>query len=463
MIPIITVVLLLPAIISFLVLLFTYKPQARYKNGMLFAVTLPPHAMEHPDIGRVQAQFNKQLTKTSIAMALFLAPMLLLYTLTAYQVIYFLVWFSVFFFIMVIPFRRAFRDTLALKRRNEWFVGTKRVITSDLRVAHLKNQRAASPWLFVIPLLMSAGLILWASQYENGLVGAASGGLAITVMLWLIALGMRRKKAKVYSENSEVNVSLNQAGRKISSYLWLFLAIVENIHFFIVCLLLANDNETMSGVWITISLLFSAIPIGMVLYAYRKINALEQEVLSQEGKTIYTDDDEYWANGFSYHNPHDKSIFVTKRIGIGETVNTATPVGKAIIWGTAGITAAVIGGAIFMLLRSELTSPELTITPDHRVEIDYPMYSFDFGIGEIEELVLVDQVPSGMKTNGEATGQNARGHFRLKELGKSRLYIFKNNPPYIRIKLPKVYVFYNDKDPNETKLLYDRLQSEWER
>jgi len=455
-----TAILLVTALICYIVLLVTYKPQAKYNKGMLFAVTLPADVMDHAEIRNIQARFNKQFTQASLWTIVFLVPFVLLHAWLAYQTIYFFVWLSIFIIVMVIPFRRAFRDTLALKRENEWFVGTKRVIQSDLRVARLKNQRSASLWLYVIPFAMAIGLLIWASREDTQLLGVASGGLVLTVVLMLVSLGMRRTKAKVYSMNSEVNLSLNQANRRTLSFLWLYLAIIENIHFLFIYLLTVNETDEMIGVWVTIVLLFTAIPIGMVLYVYRKISAMEQEVLALEGKTIYTDDDEYWANGFTYHNPHDKSIFVTKRVGIGETVNTGTFVGKLLVWGTVGLTAAVIIGASFMLIRSELTSPTLTVTREHKVEINYPMYSFGFNIADIEQLTLVDHVPSGTKTNGESTDKHARGHFRLKELGKTRLYIFKNNPPYIRIKLEDVYIFYNERDPHLTEQLFEQLQDQ---
>ncbi len=122
-----------------------------------------------------------------------------------------------------------------------------------------------------------------------------------------------------------------------------------------------------------------------------------------------------------------------------------------------GLLAAVVVGVSFMLIRSELTSPTMTLMPDSTVSINYPMYSFDFSLSDIQELSLVDEIPSGTKLNGEATGTQARGHFRLKGLGKTRLYVFKNNPPYIRIKLDKVYIFYNDKDPLRTAELFEEL------
>lgn len=456
-----TVMILLPAVITFAVMLATYIPQSKYKQGLLFAIALPAHAMEHEEIRRIQTRFKKQMTQVSVGMALLLIPFILLQKWFAFQMIYFFAWLTVFCIVMVLPFRRAFRDTLALKRANDWYVGKKRVIQGDLRVAYLKNGRVAPLPLFAIPAAMSAGLMGWASRHE--LLGAGIGALAITALFAVLSLSVRRMKTKVYSDNSDVNVSLNQASRRVWSYTYLFLAIVENLHYWIFCLLLNNENVEMNGVWLAMTLVFTLIPLGMILYAYRKIKALEQEVLELDGRTVYTDDDEYWANGFTYHNPHDRHVFVEKRVGVGLAVNTGTLTGKILMGGSLALFAAVVLGVSFLLIRSELTTPTLTITPDQRIEIDYPMYSYDFPVAEIEQLELVDEVPSGMKTNGEATDQYARGHFRLKELGKSRLYIFKNNPPYIKIKLAGTYIFFNEQDPDQTKRLFEQLQQQMSR
>ncbi|MWV46117.1 hypothetical protein GRF59_21075 [Paenibacillus sp. HJL G12] len=456
-----TILLLFSAMICYIALLATYKQQAKYQNGMLFAVTLPGGALEHADLQHVRARFDKSFSKAGLWMGIGLIPFVILYAWIPYQVIYFLVWLCALVLAVVAPFRRAFRDTLALKREHEWFVGNKRVILSDLRVAQLKNKRSASLWLYLIPFAMAIGMLLWAVRSEDPFFGVTTGGLVLTALFLFISLYMRRIKSKVYSMNSEVNIILNQARRRTISYLWLWMAIAENIHFLLIYILLVNGNAGMDGLWIAVILLFTAIPAGSIYYAYHKIHALEQEVLAQDGKVIYTDDDEYWANGFTYHNPHDKSIFVPKRVGMGATINTATRVGKCIIWGTAGIIAALIIGVSFMLVRSEITSPTLSITSDQRVDIRYPMYSYEFGIDDIKELTLADTVPSGgVKTNGEATGKYSRGKFRLKELGKSRLYIFKNNPPYIRIKLDDVYIFYNEKEPLLTRQIFEQLQKQ---
>lgn len=292
------IILLLPAIILYGVTLAIYRPQSKFTKGIVFGIALPPNAEENGELEAIRQRYDKQFSRMSKWMLVALVPFPLLYNWYGMLLIYYLGWIFGFIFIAVKPFRRAFRDTLALKKSQGW--GSKE------------------------------------------------------------------------------------------------------------------------------------------------------------------DDDESWKNGFTYHNPRDKRFMVPKRIGVGMTVNTGTPAGKIFMWGMCGAVAAIIGFVCFMIVRAELTSPALTLTPEQRVEIDYPMYSYDFDIADIQEISLVDQVPSGAKTNGEATNKYARGHFRLKGLGKTRLYIFKDHPPYIRIKLENGYVFYNDKDPAKTRQLYDSLQQEVE-
>lgn len=207
--------------------------------------------------------------------------------------------------------------------------------------------------------------------------------------------------------------------------------------------------------------MFGLVPATLVLYVYYKIAHLEQETLELDSKTVYTDDDEYWSNGITYHNPDDKTVFVPKRVGIGTTVNTATTAGKWFIWGTVPLVAVIVIGVSFLLISSELNTPVLTVTPERKVEINYPMYSFDFNVDDIEQISLVDNIPSGVKTNGEGTSKVARGHFKLKELGKARMYIFKS-PPYIQIQLKDSYVFYNEQEPEQTKRVFEQLRKEVE-
>lgn len=277
-----------------LVAQINYLPQARYKDGLLFAVRLPEDAMAHEEIEAIRGRFCHRFARARNSKLAAIIPLALLYSLETVQVVYFLVWMTVCLFLLHHPFRLAFRETLALKLAQGW--------------------------------------------------GDPSDG------------------------------------------------------------------------------------------------------------------DEHWANGFTYRNPGDKRVFVPKRVGIGMTVNTATRTGKAFIWGTIGLIAVTVAGVAFLLIRSELTAPTLRISEQQRVEIRYPMYNYSFDLADVRELMLVDRVPTGTKSNGEGTATVARGKFHLKGLGKARLYIFKKHPPFIQFKLDNGYVFFNEKDPQLTEALFEQLK-----
>jgi len=453
-----SIIFTIPTIILFLVIVLTYRSVATYKNGMLFAVTLPPEAMEHPELQQVQSQYKQQYKRVWLSMLIAYIPFFAMYNWTAFQIIYFLLWTCTFVIVVVFPFRRAFRATLELKRQQDWFVGKKHTIQADLRAAQLKNKRTAPLGLFILPLALGALLTWWIGTQDTQLYSLGFGAIGITLLFLVIVQLMRCIKSTVYSENSDINIALNQSKRRSLSYLFFFLALIENLHFYLIAMLLLNEQEAMSQLWLAVTISFSILPILLIAGVYRSIQTVQRDMLELDGQTVYSDDDEYWANGFTYHNPYDKSIMVPKRVGIGETINTGTTAGKIIMGGVVVLLVAVIGGVSFMLIRSELTSPSLTITAEHDIAIDYPMYSFTFDMEEIEEVELVTSIPSGAKANGEATNKYARGHFRLSELGKTRLYVFKNNPPYIRLKLSDQYVFYNDIDPEVTKQLFEQIE-----
>ncbi|OXM14790.1 DUF5808 domain-containing protein [Paenibacillus herberti] len=460
------IVFAITVLILYSAFLMVYIPQASYRSGMLFAVKLPPDAMGHPEIKSVQDRFRKETRQVSLWTAAALLPYVLLFPWMGFQVVYFMAWMAGFTIVMVRPFQEAFRRTLELKRREDWFVGPrKRVMQVDLRAARRKNERSLSPWLFLIPLSLGAGLILVAGlelipgSRDSALLPLASMGLILTLVMLGLALMFRRMKAEVYSADSEVNLLLNQARRRSLSWMWLLLAILENGHVLLLLLAFSGSNEGLQTVWFYSSLAFALVPTLLIYRTFRSIRKLEEDVLTSDGGAVYSDDDEYWANGFTYHNPQDSRIMVPKRFGIGATFNTATPVGKSLYWGALGLAGAVMLSVCALMLISEFVSPSMEIAEQRRVHISYPMYSMSFNVVDVQELTLVDGIPSGSKRSGEATDKVLRGSFSLDGLGKSNLYVYKNNPPYIRVKLKERFVFFNERDRVSTEELFRQLQS----
>ncbi|MFZ5351104.1 MAG: hypothetical protein ACOZCL_00120 [Bacillota bacterium] len=62
-----------------------------------------------------------------------------------------------------------------------------------------------------------------------------------------------------------------------------------------------------------------------------------------------------------------------------------------------------------------------------------------------------------MLANGAGTAKYSIGKYHIKEYGNCHLYINKNNPPYIVVKLPDTFVIFNGKTEGDTKAYFEKL------
>jgi hypothetical protein len=147
---------------------------------------------------------------------------------------------------------------------------------------------------------------------------------------------------------------------------------------------------------------------------------------------------------------------VEKRIGYGMTVNMATKNGKWITYGTLIPIALLVMFLAFQLLRMDFASFNMSLNGES-VKISAPLYSYSFNINEIEELILIETLPKGYKSNGAGTDRYNLGNFNLNGYGKSKVYVYINNPPYLVIKLKNIYVLINGKTSDITQNYYKLL------
>jgi len=175
------------------------------------------------------------------------------------------------------------------------------------------------------------------------------------------------------------------------------------------------------------------------------------------GELVNDDGDEYWSNRFVYHNANDRRVFVSKRVGIGLTINTATWAGKFIRRSIIFITLLCCILISLMMIRTEFNSPKLEITEGETISIKYPMFSDTLLVEDIVDISIVDEYPKVKKISGVVTIHSLRGYFRSIDFGEIRMYVIKRKPPYIKIQLNSGYVFYNDQDPEVTKRWYKEL------
>jgi hypothetical protein len=88
------------------------------------------------------------------------------------------------------------------------------------------------------------------------------------------------------------------------------------------------------------------------------------------------------------------------------------------------------------------------------------MYGLEISIGEIENVVLSDELPTiKLRTNGFSFGSIKKGFFNLDKFGKSRLLIHSDLAPYLILtKNNEEKVIINFKAKNETEKIYEKIK-----
>lgn len=89
------------------------------------------------------------------------------------------------------------------------------------------------------------------------------------------------------------------------------------------------------------------------------------------------------------------------------------------------------------------------------------VYGDEWEYSEILNVELLDEMPEvTLRTNGYGTPTISKGHFKVKDLGKSLLFIHKGKSPYLYIETQHDKIFINSKSAEQTKAWYDHLEEQ---
>ena len=136
--------------------------------------------------------------------------------------------------------------------------------------------------------------------------------IIVAVALYIFNIYVNSRERTVYSENSDVNITMNQLYKKYVSLGLIMMSLLNTIAFsYVVAEYMLHS--TLYGldiiVYSIIDFTGSIIMIAFFIIARRK----RTEVLAADDTPLYVDDDEYWKYGF-YYNPNDRHMLVKNRL-----------------------------------------------------------------------------------------------------------------------------------------------------
>ena len=456
--------ILMPAyIITIAMIYFIMKSAIKPRRNILFGVTLPSEALSDEDVIKMVDEYKN---KARICMSVIIlgAVLAIFIKKEIIATVYLIIWSLISAEWMVRqPYIYINRKLTKLKKDREWFIGEKRIVSMDTKISRLKDKMPLPDKYMLIPILISLfALMISVVKYDEDLRYATY--IAFVLMLIQIVLyftgfrGSNKIKLKVYSQNSDINYALNKEEKYLNSIVWFITALTASIvYVFAYAVLYGIINIGYYFITI-IAVLCSIITFVAFVYTNNKVRHLEEELLKMDKEIIYTDDDEYWIDGYKYYNENDKSSKVNPRFGFNcYTYNLATKKGKISYYSGIGIVAVLLIPLCFSLINMDITSPEISISYNG-ISVDYPYYDYEFKSSDIEEIKLVDSVSFNIRTNGIGTDKYCRGSFRSSEYGSCRVYIYNESNPYIIVKLKNNHFIYNEKTKEETMKIYNELK-----
>lgn len=444
-------------VVVFIAMFFSAQANGYQKGRMLFGVTIPPSAFEEPRVAKIQKDHKRDFMIFGIVFFILLIGTLFTKKMVSINVIYFSLWTAGMIILHPYPYKLAHRKLKKIKKDEGWFVGEKRVVNIDTKVTRLKETMVVKPYWFLIPTITSL-LMLVGGLLNNSSVLIITGGASalLTGLFFVVYRLFSKMRTKTYCEDSDLNIAVNKVSRRYWSILWPLLATYQTFSAFLTYF--AINREVVGSILVPMILVLPLIPTISIIYTRYKISHTVNDLLSMIDKEIITDEDDYWIDGIIYCNPNDKSIMVEKRFGIGTTVNTGTKWGKIIVYGTYIFIAVILIPISLMLFSNDFFGHSLEISQSNKIDIKTTLYGHSFIVDEIEEINLIDAIPSSFRTNGIGTARYLRGNFSVSGYGRSKMYVYQNNPPYIVMKLDDIHVIYNEKDADETLELYQRIK-----
>lgn len=153
------------------------------------------------------------------------------------------------------------------------------------------------------------------------------------------------------------------------------------------------------------------------------------------------------------------------------SLNMAHPAAKwflgitGILCAAAVITMVGISGVLFQLDSSRISvNLAQSRNSGETITISYAFYKCSFQPGDIQELQLLDTLPEEnfRRTNGGDTDRLLVGHFKGEVTGDTMMFIYKNESPVIRIRLPQRTIFLNSDTREETGEWYGLFEGVFE-
>ena len=440
----------------------TYRSAAKPREVILLAVTIPARCMDREDVQTMRGAYLRQINRLYLGAAALLVPTIWI-AYVSILLLYLAFWCLGVYRLSEWILCRFSGKLRALKKEEGWSAGRLNRVSIDTEVSRMKGSFPIAKGWFLLPAGLAAAPLL-----AGGILGeldlwlwvAGGSSLLITLVSLLLYRLVCISSARANCIDTEINLACNRLRIREWTACWARLAGVEGLAGMLCSFYRLGGGESPYPA-IGILTLAGIGSIVWVIRCHRRVQKQQNTLLAAQEKVWYVDEDEYWR-GSSYHNPNDARVTVEKRVGFGYVFNTGTTKGKAVTYGISAAVTVLVIGIWLLLLRLDFAEFTMSIS-GRTVTIDAPLYSTRFSLDDIEQVLLVDEVPEGSKIKGGGTKSYRLGDYNVKGYGRSRLYVYRDYSPCLAIRLSDRWVFFNSREQGVTKSYYENLNQSYQK
>lgn len=427
------------------------RSSARRQKGLLFGVTVPETALELPQVQVIIRRFKRETDLLALAMVVVYIPLFFLRTMWLLASIWIVLFYAAIT-VPYLPYLKAHKQMKQLKKEQGWAVTPPlRLRVVDTNASETSLPEPIGLWTLIPPLAISLAPVFLPGQ-TAALRGVVLSDALVIVVCWAAGRWTFRRKGEMVTADTALNQTLQRVRRAYWERFWRFMLWgCAGLNFLM-------GTVRSAGIAVLGSLAFLLLLVGGTLWMELRLRRT-QERLTQ-GATALADEDDVWLLGSLYYNPADTRVMVAKRLGLGSTVNLATPVGK----GTVAVLIAIIVGSLFVgpamgVADSIPTELELRgSAPAVLVASHGKREKYTLSADRITDVQLRDSLPACSRTVGTGLDHYLEGDFYVTGEGQAYFCLDPTAAVFLRVEANGIVYWFTGDSAEETQAVANALE-----
>lgn len=427
------------------------RNSARRQKGLLFGVTVPETALELPQVQVIIRRFKWETDLLALAMVVVYIPLFFLRTMWLLASIWIVLFYAAIT-VPYLPYLKAHKQMKQLKKEQGWAVTPPlRLRVVDTNTSETSLPEPIGLWTLIPPLAISLAPVFLPGQ-TAALRGVVLSDALVIVVCWAAGRWTFRRKGEMVTADTALNQTLQRVRRAYWDRFWRFMLWgCAGLNFLM-------GTVRSAGITVLGSLAFLLLLVGGTLWMELRLRRT-QERLTQ-GATALADEDDVWLLGSLYYNPADTRVMVAKRLGLGSTVNLATPVGK----GTVAVLIAIIVGSLFVgpamgVADSIPTELELRgSAPAVLVASHGKREKYTLSADRITDVQLRSTLPECSRTVGTGLDHYLEGYFYVTGEGQAYFCLDPTAAVFLRVEANGIVYWFTGDSAEETQAVANALE-----